>query len=113
MSGIRVIEIDPYMTSQTCSRCGLCGIRSGKSFKCCNGKHIDHSDVNAAFEIAQRPEKINPSKNDVDINNSEIVVSEIVRRGDKAVALQLPLTPSSGIVDMQSKVSQSTEPQVL
>lgn len=103
MSGIRIIEVDPYMTSQTCSRCGEIGDRNRKSFKCnnINCMHIDHSDVNAAFEIAQRSELIDP------------VVNENNRRGDKAVTMQLPLTPSSGIVDMQSKVSQSTEPQVL
>jgi putative transposase len=95
MSGIRVIEIDPYMTSQSCSRCGSVGERNRKLFKCINKDcmHIDHSDVNAAFEIAQRPAMIDP------------VVNENNRRGDKAVAQQLPLTPSSGIDCSESKCS--------
>ena len=51
MLGVPIAYIDLKYTSQTCSRCGHIGNRNGKNFECPDCGHVEHADVNAAFNI--------------------------------------------------------------
>ena len=52
--GVSIAYIDHIYTSKTCS-CGHIGNRNGKNFECPDCGHVEHSDVNAAFNIALSP----------------------------------------------------------
>jgi IS605 OrfB family transposase len=52
--GMVVAEVNPAYTSQTCSRCGLRGIRKRHIFTCPFCGHAAHADINAAVNIRNR-----------------------------------------------------------
>lgn len=54
LRGVPVAHIDPYNTSKLCCVCGHMGKRHQKAFECPVCGHIEHADVNAAFNIALR-----------------------------------------------------------
>lgn len=51
-AGLQVLYIDPAYTSQTCSVCGLLGVRTGHHFKCSCGNQ-QHSDLNAGRNLCR------------------------------------------------------------
>jgi putative transposase len=52
LAGVTLSLIDPAYTSKCCSICGTIGDRKGKYFECPRCGHVEHADVNAAFNIA-------------------------------------------------------------
>lgn len=52
LRGIVTEYTDPYYSSKKCSQRESFGVRKGKNFKCQCG-HVDHAEVNAAFNIGK------------------------------------------------------------
>jgi len=54
LSGVPIYYVDARNTSKECSQCGTINIPSGKHYTCSECANVQHRDVNAAFNIAQR-----------------------------------------------------------
>src|SRR5579875_1002868 len=52
--GLRVVDVNPAYTSQTCSRCGQRGTRRRHAFTCPHCGFQEHADINAARNIRDR-----------------------------------------------------------
>jgi putative transposase len=72
--GIPIEYVDPAYSSKKCSKCLQIGKRNGKQFVCDSCNHVDHADVNAAFNIAKNQLKYGQSiaERDVMEGNSDI-----------------------------------------
>ena len=53
LNGIITIKVSPYMTSQTCSKCGQIGSRSKGFFSCSHCGYSLNADLNASFNLAK------------------------------------------------------------
>jgi len=51
--GIKVIKVNPYHTSQICSKCGKLGTRSKGYFVCSHCGYSLNSDLNASYNLAK------------------------------------------------------------
>jgi len=62
--GIKVIKVNPYLTSKTCSKCGQVGTRSKGYFVCHCGYSLN-ADLNASFNLAKHHSKSNGASGSV------------------------------------------------
>ena len=57
LKGIKTIKVSPYMTSQTCSKCGKIGSRSKGFFVCSHCSYSLNADLNASYNLAKHHSK--------------------------------------------------------
>ncbi len=55
--GIKVVKVNPYLTSQRCSKCGKIGSRSKGYFVCSHCGYSLNSDLNASYNLAKHHSK--------------------------------------------------------
>ena len=88
LQGVEVVYIDPHYTSKSCSRCGLIGNRNGKHFKCPSCGHVDHADINAAFNIAVKDVNVDQSIEERDsIEGNTDIPKEALGSADGSISL--------------------------
>lgn len=88
LQGVEVVYIDPHYTSKSCSRCGLIGNRNGKHFKCPSCGHVDHADINAAFNIAVKDVNVDQSIEERDsIEGNTDIPKEALGSADGSILL--------------------------
>ena len=111
--GITIIEVNPAFTSQRCSRCGELGDRNRKSFSCKNEKckHFDHSDVNAAFNIASLTTCNSALKSKSNIEKNEILNTGTEELSSSKLESRESDKPESGLTlepPMLSKIASQS-----
>ncbi|MDP2922354.1 MAG: transposase [Candidatus Omnitrophota bacterium] len=72
--GVRTIKVNPYLTSQTCSRCGKVGTRVKGFFRCPHCGYSLNADLNASRNLAKHdsmPDRVSAVVNQPNIPNDE------------------------------------------
>jgi putative transposase len=93
--GIRTIKVNPYQTSQLCSRCKNLGSRSRGFFVCSHCGYSLNADLNASFNLAKRDSMSDCVS--VDVNQPNIP-------SDDSKAIE-ELRMSSGIINIDTHMS--------
>ncbi|MDP2909288.1 MAG: transposase [Nanoarchaeota archaeon] len=72
--GVRIVKVSPYLTSQTCSRCGNLGFRSKGFFRCPHCGYSLNADLNASLNLAKHDsmtDRVSAAVNQPNIPNDE------------------------------------------
>jgi transposase len=88
MQGKRVIFVNPYMTSQTCSNCGKFGSRYFDSFFCSHCGFSSQSDFNASCNL-RRLSVTKPNISAADTKGQLITAVDVRDNQSKAKSLTL------------------------
>jgi len=72
--GVKVVYVNPYLTSQTCHNCGEVGSRNGNQFSCICGL-LTHADLNASLNLVRIVEEGVMSIKGVKFSSARGVVS--------------------------------------